>query len=136
MAGYFHVGGGERTDWKVKVSAGKLGQACNERILYHRGRASWWLKEWEAAEKELRASGISLRHQEVTGGTRTEARLDDSMAARIAECENKAKSHRKSVDTFRAYAAFFNLAGAMNFEVNADDVLYFNLEQADPEGEQ
>lgn len=131
---YFRVltDDGKRNRWTVKVKATTLINRCKERIEHHESRANFWEEEHTAAEKELRESGITLKHVPISGGERVEAALDSSLARRVAECENKVKRHRDAILHFKAFRSFFSLAQhEESFELNADDVLYFNLEQAD-----
>jgi hypothetical protein len=136
---YFSMYGhsnGQREKWTVKVAATKLVTCCTERMQYHRERVDFWTKERVTAEESIRKDGITLTHSAVTGGHRTGVKLDDSMAERISECQQKMDSHKDSFNRFRAYSSMLVLAGEEMMVMHADDVLYFNLENADPEGEE
>jgi hypothetical protein len=127
---------GKRERWTVKISGAKLSECCTERMGYHRERVAFWEKALATAEQSLRSDGIQLKHFEVTGGRRTEAQLDPSLAKRVAECEQRLKSNRDAVNRFAAYRALLAAGGPnAEYELNADDVLYFNLEGADIGGD-
>ena len=133
---YFQIGeSGKRGRWTVKVSASKLLQCCISRMNYHSERLVFWEKEREVAENVLRTDGTKLKHFPVTGGQRTEAQLDPSLSNRVQECQQRAKSNKDSFERFGAYKALFLIAGSEVLELNADDVLYFNLEGADVGGD-
>ena len=121
----------KREKWTVKVVATALVTCCHERIAYHRKRGEFWANERENAERELRDNGISLKQFSVTGGTRTQATLDESMAERVTECQQKQREHADSFNRFVAYRAMFALLKGNELELTADDVLYFNIEGAD-----
>jgi hypothetical protein len=72
-----------------------------------------------------------LTHFSVTGGQRTEAQLDAPLAKRVTECEVRLKEHRSALDRFRAFQSLLKLASQECVDLNADDVLFFNLEGAD-----
>jgi hypothetical protein len=134
---YFSMGeSGRRHKWTVKVAAKQLTSCCSERMVYHEGRINFWKTELDASETKLRTEGIQLKHYEVTGGRRTEAQLDSSLSGRVGECQQRLKSNRDAYDHFAAYYAMFKLAGDSEFELNCDDVLYFNLEGADCQSSQ
>ncbi len=129
---YFHMGGGKRDSWLIEASAKELFVCCGERIAHHIKRRNWWAEQQAEADQTLRAKGIELRAQPVSGGNRTDIVLDPKMAARVQECENKVREHTNHVAKFRAFQAFM---GSQNendvFKLNVDDVLYFNFNNAD-----
>ena len=129
---YFSIGeSGRRNRWTIKLNAQRLLENCTERINYHQSRADWWGSERTIAEGRLRSEGIQLKHFETSGGQRTEAHLDPSLAGRVSECQSKEKFHNDAVNRFVAFKAFFSLAGDEFLELNTDDVLYFNIGDAD-----
>ena len=133
---YFKFGqvDGRREKWSIEVSSMELLACCDERMSYHKGRVAFWEVEHAKSEKALRESGISLRSFAVTGHDRLEAKLDQGLANRVSECQMKVGIHK---DACRRFAAFRSLIGSSPgsavFELNVDDVLYFNLAQADQE---
>jgi hypothetical protein len=135
--GYFRITNesGKREKWLINAKAVELLKCCEERMKYHTERVKFWLSQQTIAEKALRDTGIKLTSLPVTGGNRTEVQLDPTMSKRVSECENRLKENKQSVDRFRAYRAFFDQARKETpekaFELNADDVLYFNLAGAD-----
>jgi hypothetical protein len=135
---YFRIGSesGKRERWTVKVGARMLLNCCDERMRYHLERVAFWEAEHAKAEERLRSEGIQLKHFDVTGGRRTEAQLDASLAKRVSECEQRLKSNRDSYNRFAAFKALFKVAGPDELlDLNADDILYFNLEGADRGGD-
>jgi hypothetical protein len=108
---YFNIGSdSKRTRWSVKVDAKTMAKCCDERMSYHANRMNFWSDELEKAEKMLRSDGISIKHFPVTGGQRTEAQLDPSLAKRVSECQNRMKSNQDSLNRFRAYRSLCLLA--------------------------
>ena len=127
---------GKREKWTVKVPVEMLRSCCDERMRFHTNRLEFWTTEREQSESLLRSDGIKVKHFAVTGGQRTEAQLDPSMAARVAECEQRQKANKDSMNRFRAFKSMLSLMPqGTEMELNADDILYFNLNNADPEGE-
>ena len=122
---------GRRHKWTVKVTADKMVSCCIERMTHHRERLAFWGKERASSELELKEKGISLKHFAVTGGQRTSAQLDETMAQRVSECQSRQKEHIESFNRFGAFKAMFKLLGMAEIDLNADDVLYFNIESAD-----
>lgn len=126
---------GKRNRWTVKVLASEVVKCCEERIGYHDTRANFWSDELRKSEEALRSGGIKLSHFPVTGGHRTEAQLDTSMANRVGECQKRLRSNQDSSRRFVAFRAMLKLLKDEPIELNADDVLYFNLNGADSVGE-
>jgi hypothetical protein len=135
--GYFRITNetGKREKWLINAKAADLLKCCEERMKYHMERVKFWETQQVIAEKALKETGIKLTSHPVTGGNRTDVQLDPTMSNRVSECQNRLKENRQSVDRFRAYRAFFYQAGKetpdKTFDLNADDVLYFNLAGAD-----
>lgn len=128
---------GKRHRWTIKVYVPKLLECCKERMTYHQSRVAFWRKQHETAEGKLRSDGIKLAHFEVTGGQRTEAQLDAALAKRVGECENRLRYNQAALDKFHAFDAMLQQADkADQWELNADDVLYFNLGNADRQTEE
>ena len=142
---------GRRNKWTVRVSASVLAKCCMERMGHHIARLEWWAGERDKADLAVRAS-LTLQSLEHYGGSRLSAKLDSSMADRMSECQAKVASHQREVDRFRAFKAMFDLmvdsgshgdceapAPGMGVptkydrevDLNADDILYFNLNGAD-----
>lgn len=122
---------GKREKWTVKVKASRLEACCIERMKYHKERMGFWSAERVKSDKALKEKGITIQQFEVTGGTRSEAKLDPSLVARLGECQAKEKSNSEAFAKFGAYKAMFKLLGDSEVELNADDVLYFNIEGSD-----
>lgn len=133
---YFHFVGGQRDKWRIKVSASKLKEACEERGKYHQDRMEFWEKERDKADARLRKEGLTFEQHQVSGGVRTEAKLDPELQYRLGECVKRLEHNKGRLAEFQAFKAFFELSGASEFsvlfELGADDVLYFNLQGADP----
>jgi len=95
-------------------------------------RADFWQAEHDNAELRLQSEGITLQHFDVTGGRRSEAKLDASLVNRVSECEQKLKAHQEAILRFRAYKSLFDMIHPEELvELNVDDVLYFNVRGAD-----
>lgn len=131
--GYFRLTSesGKREKWTVKVKADRMKNCCIERMKHHKERMAFWAAERIKADKALKEKGIQITQYEVTGGTRSEAKLDPSLMARLGECQQKEKANSESFAKFGAYKAMFVLMGENEIELNADDVLYFNVEGSD-----
>lgn len=131
--GYFRITNesGKREKWTVKVKADRMKNCCIERMKYHKERMSFWAVERAKADKALKEKGITVMQYDVTGGTRSEAKLDPSLVARLGECQQREKSNSEAFAKFGAYKAMFILLGDSEVELNADDVLYFNVEGSD-----
>jgi hypothetical protein len=128
---------GKRNRWTVSVAVADLVKACEARMAYHRERLAFWTTANTEAEKELRTDGLTVKKFEVSGGSRIEAQVDPSLAKRVGECQSAKKRHQEAINRFGAFASFCALCGAdAKLDLNADDVLYFNLSGADVGGEE
>lgn len=132
---YFHIsaGYGQRGKWHIYVKAGELIACCEERMKHHTERMGFWMEQQSKAEKELRSEkGVGIAKYEVSGGQRSEIKINQGLAERVIECERKAKSHQASFNEFHAFRAMFRFIGdEAKVECDIDDVLYFNIKQAD-----
>lgn len=130
MADFTAAGKGLRTDWKVRVPALQVVEAAMERHEHHRNRQEWWLKQQEIAEQDLRANGVEMREQPVTGGNRLQAILDPERSRRVEECRGKVDSHRQRVKEYQAYIHTLNLIikeGEGTVELGVSDVQFFRM---------
>ncbi len=132
---YFRMTEGKRERWTITMPAIKMLGSCKKRVDYHNGRVAFWQEQLSMAESKLRKEGLQFTSYAVTGGERTEAKLDPGLAARVQECRQRLSSNQDSANRFAAFHAFFKLAGSKDLELSADDVLYFDLEGADVSGD-
>ncbi len=125
---------GRRNKWTVKVAPAILVERCKERMAYHQDRLGTWKEARVKADSAVRARALKIE----TGGALDEDRVEPALARRLKECEQKVSYHQSEIERFLAFKAMCTLytkqsphAEPAMLDLNADDVLYFNLEEAD-----
>lgn len=114
------------------MKASRLLPCCDERMAYHDERKGWWAAQRAAAESKIKNGGITIEHMPTSYSQgRSEVRIDATLSSRILECERKIEEHRQAFNRFRSYRSLLKLAGDTEVDLAVDDVLFFNLEDAD-----
>lgn len=116
-----------RLNWTFQYGAEVLLEAAKAKQEYHEARLLFWETAKAAAEVELRASGISLRDYEVSGGKRIEAQIDRALENRFNEVTERATSHQFRMGEYERYIRAFTASGNKVFELTIDDMNYFGL---------
>lgn len=130
---------GQREGWRVRVPAQTLLECCKERIAHHAAKVEYWKKEHAKAEENLRANGVKLVNvpDSMSNSLKTttfavHASLDQEMANRLSQCENRVKANTLAMERFTSFKAMMSYGkGDDAFDLTVDDVLYFNLQSAD-----
>jgi len=116
-----------RHQWSFEFNATELADAADRKIAHHTERLGWWNTEADAAEAQLRATGVEFREYSQTGGSRLDVVIDPGLSKRLSECKQKIEHHRDRLDEFTTYKAMFERDPVATFQLDTDDVRHFGL---------
>lgn len=118
-----------RNSWTFEYQVKEVLDACRARMKYHEERIAWWKNERDEVEKKLRDSGVTFNEPTYTGGARLEARLDDTLTSRLAECRTSVNWHENRYNDYEAFEEALFRETAMDnpatLHLTADDVNFF-----------
>lgn len=116
-----------RNEWKFKYNTTVLLNAASDKIDYYEDRVSFWTEELEKAEKAVKESQVEIKQYPVTGGKRMEVKIDPTLSRRYDECSDKLEQHKKNLKKFETYWRAFHTSKDKEFELDLDDIEYFDL---------
>ena len=116
-----------RAGWSFLYRSEPLAEAAKKQAKWHREREAFYAHEATVSEADLRESAVELREQQVTGGPRFQAVLDQEKGERLADQRQRRDRHAASAKTFEAYAAAFGALSQVSFHLTIGDVDYFAL---------
>jgi hypothetical protein len=125
----------EREKWILAIPTERLIMAARRQEQYHLDRARWWSDQLRTAEAALRAHGIELRDQPVTGDVRVQAVLDPERLQRLEECRRKRQEHEREAESYHAYRCFLEEAkdlGVFDLPLSVADFQYLNVRGEEP----
>ena len=124
----------KRDEWLFRYTVADLRSAAKARLAHHRERRQWWDDEYKAAAQKAKEAGVEVREYDVTGGKNAQMVFDPALQGRINECSQKRESHRKRAEEFAQWVAVLeSQPGALTFDVNMDDALFFGVAKQEPE---
>ncbi len=109
---------------------------CVRRQAYHQERLAYWKGEAKVTEDKIRSEGMKLEEFQVTGGTRFEAKINESLGRRLSEAKSKAASHDAFLEQFTVFLAEFRRQPDREMPLQLGDVIYFGLHGIDDEVQQ
>jgi hypothetical protein len=115
-------------------SAAEISAAAGKEAEYHESRRDHWQKEMDAALARMKATAsIKVEQVQVAGGWRPEITIeygDPSAYTRLREAGAKANSHRERAERLRTEERLYKTQGGRVYELDADDVHFYRLNQA------
>ena len=116
-----------RREWKFQYPCSQLQEAAQKKRKYHAERLKWWEIEQKKVMKEVRAKGLDVREQQVTGGKRSEIVIDPTYQRRLDECCSKTEEHRELTNKYQTWERVFELNPTVSVDLDADDIQFFGL---------
>jgi hypothetical protein len=131
-------------NFKFERQAKSLIEPARKCGAYHRSRESYYVKELEKAERELRDKGVSVEvwnpemgahmtYASLTSGSmggsqKFEAKIDQKLLDAVTVAKTKMIEHRKKAESYEKYARAFNCAPEVKVELTVEDCDLFKLE--------
>lgn len=117
-----------REDWEFQFTAKEVAEAAEKVSSYHRGRQQHWDERARNLATEIRETGVELKEITVTGGSRFEAHVNNSLGNQLSEAKSKADSHKMTADKYADWGfALRTLAPSQTLSLDVTDVTFFEL---------
>ena len=116
-----------RREWKFQYPCSQLQEVAHEKKENHAERLKWWETQQEGVMKEVRAKGLEVREQQVSGGKRGEIVIDATYQRRLNECYSKIAEHRDLTIEYKTWERVFELNPTAKVDLDAEDIQYFGL---------
>jgi hypothetical protein len=116
-----------RREWKFQYPCSQLQEVARTKKEHHVERLNWWETQQKGVMKEVRAKGLEVREQEISGGRRGEIVIDPTYQRRLNECCSKIEEHRELTTEYTTWERVFELNPSATVDLDAEDIQYFGL---------
>lgn len=117
-----------RSAWEFPVNVAEVIEGCQSQHRYHVERFEYWQAEVERCRAELRASGLNLEDEPITGGYRSRVVIDEKLEARWREATAKVIAHDERAKEYARFdTALGLLDGRKPLMLTIDDIAFFDI---------
>ena len=126
--------GPRRGNWLFQYEVGEVADAALAKLKYHKERLEFWRAEREKAVTAVKDAGHEVREYEVTGGKDVQVVVDQTLLARLGQCNQKIREHLTKVKEYRQWVATLETQRrSESIDLHMDDALFFGLAKQEPE---
>ena len=122
----------QRSEWAFSYETPIVFAAAQTKEKHHTERAAFWKDEFRKADSEWRQSEEAFKStQENFGSSYSNRPLQD----RVQQCRNNANTHSALAKQYHEWCLVLAKASQAHLDLHMDDVLFFGLVTAEPEGQ-